>query len=166
MTIYRIDYVSDIPMTDINGEPVYKVETFTPRGFPVYAVDEVSGEKIQQIANQLKFMLGSITGPRFVEKLESMDAAMLVSETRQALREQERNAATVGYWELDGDAAKRLLVATEEPRTKAQIEEKLLAYDMAHVHNFLPFMNVIIKMKKIERTAVEKQDEKTEQQPS
>jgi hypothetical protein len=156
MTTYRIDYVPDVPMTDINGDPVHKIDAVTARGVPVYAVDEASN-RVRQVAEQLKFMLGNITGPKFVEKLESMDAAMLVFETRQALREQASEAKARGYWELDGDAAKRLRIATEEPRTKEQIEQKLVAYDLGHVHNFVPFMVATSKMKKVERTAIEKQ---------
>jgi len=158
MITYRIEYVPDAPMTTMEGEPAYKLIGFRPSGQPVYELDD-AGNKFVQMACQLKFMLGRLSEQKFVEKLESFDAVALVVETRRELRTQEPEARRRGYWELDDNTAKRLRAATEEPRSKEQIEQKLVAYDLQHAHNWWPCMEAIKQMKKVERTAIEKPDE-------
>jgi len=158
MAQYRIDYVPDVPMTDINGEPAYKLIGVRQTGQPVYEAD-AGGEKILRSAVQLSFMLGRVTEPKFVEGLSAMAGVCLVVETSQELKKQAAAAKARGFWLLDKDPAERLKAATEEPRSKEQVAQGVLAYDIATAHNFFPAMTAIKDMCKHEPAAVEKTEE-------
>lgn len=86
---------------------------------------------------QYEFLLGRVADPVFTDGLEGYDATVLIVETRAELKKQEKKAKERGYWELENDQAKRLLVAVERPKRP---------FDGLYAHNYIENQKVIKNM--------------------
>lgn len=125
----HITYVHDMPATTIAGDPIPKRDPRTGAAL----------EGQQEHARQVDFMLGRLGDPKFIEGLSAIDGAVLILETRRALREQEESAKARGYWALEDEPAKRLKEATEKPSAERPIAQEI-------AHNFVDFMLAIRDM--------------------
>jgi len=141
--MFHIDYVKDIPATNIMGEPVY-------------ITDEKGNNKERQILKQIDYFLGRLVDPTFIKDKDSIEASVLICDTRDALRAQAEEAEERGYWSLEDEQATRLKNAAQKPEGK---------YVQHFLHNFKDFMLALSEMSKKtpeERAASKKRKEEKE----